>query len=58
LDDAGFVIAGVHGDTLVPIADRWTRPVAVLEERVTKQLQRLAQRRWRAPWVETYAIAR
>jgi SAM-dependent methyltransferase len=58
LDDAAFVIAGVQGDTLVPIADRWTRPVAVLEERVTKQLQRLAQRRWRAPWVETYAIAR
>jgi SAM-dependent methyltransferase len=58
LDEAGFVIAGVHGDTLVPIADRWTRSVAVLDERVTKQLQRLAQRRWRAPWVETYAVAR
>lgn len=54
-DDAGFRIETVHGDTLVPVADRWTKTVASIEERATKAIQRLAQHGWRAPWVEVYA---
>jgi SAM-dependent methyltransferase len=57
LDDAGFTIRRVHGDTVARLADRWTKYPATLDERVTKQLLHLIQRRWRSPWVETYAIA-
>ncbi|MGH7652866.1 MAG: methyltransferase domain-containing protein [Gemmatimonadaceae bacterium] len=58
LDDAGFTIRRVYGDTLVPVADQWTKPIAAADERLTKTLQRIFQRGWGAPWVETYAVAR
>lgn len=57
LRDAGFHVVRVFGDTLVPIADRWTTMPGALDERITKRFQRAAQRGWRAPWVETYARA-
>jgi len=57
LDDTGFAIGGVHGDTLVPVADRWTRTPAVFDEWMTKKIQRITQHGWRAPWVEVYALA-
>ncbi|MGH7604571.1 MAG: class I SAM-dependent methyltransferase [Gemmatimonadaceae bacterium] len=58
LDDAGFTIRRVYGDTLVPVADQWTKPLATADERLTKILQRLFERGWEAPWVETYALVR
>jgi len=58
LSDSGFSVRQVHGDTLAPVADRWTRAPAAVDERVTKTLQRALQHRWRAPWVEVYAVAR
>lgn len=58
LNDAGFTIRRVHGDTLVPIADRWTKVPGAFDEWMTKKVQRILQRRWRAPWVEVYATAR
>jgi SAM-dependent methyltransferase len=57
LSDAGFTIEAVHGDTLVPIADRWTTSFGMWDERLTKGLQRVLQHAWRAPWVEVYARA-
>lgn len=54
---AGFSVRRVHGDTLVPISDRWTKQGAALDEWLTKKIQRITQRRWRAPWVEVYARA-
>lgn len=36
LERLGFCVEHVEGDTLVPIADRWTRPWAAVEERVVK----------------------
>jgi SAM-dependent methyltransferase len=57
LDDAGFTIRRVDGDTLFPVADRWTKSPAVADEWLTKKIQRLTQRGWRAPWVEVYASA-
>lgn len=57
LEGCGFRIVSVFGDTLVPIADRWTTRYGATEERAVKQLQRLLQRRWKAPWVEVYASA-
>jgi len=58
LDEAGFDIISTYGDTLVPIADRWTTRLGRLDERVTKGVQRVLHRGWRAPWVEVYARAR
>jgi 2-polyprenyl-3-methyl-5-hydroxy-6-metoxy-1,4-benzoquinol methylase len=58
LDSVGFSIERVHGDTLVPIADRWTNSLGVFDELLTKKIQRLTQRGWRSPWVEVYAVAR
>jgi 2-polyprenyl-3-methyl-5-hydroxy-6-metoxy-1,4-benzoquinol methylase len=55
LDDSGFKIRRVHGDTLFPIADRWTSSRGALDESLTKIIQRVSQRGWRAPWVEVYA---
>ena len=54
LDDAGFGIERVVGDVLVPIADRWTRRWAFLEERALKAALR-ALRGSAAPWLEVYA---
>lgn len=57
LRGAGFEIERVYGDTLVPVADRWTTLYGTIEERAVKVVERLAQRGWRAPWVEVYARA-
>jgi SAM-dependent methyltransferase len=63
LTDAGFGEVRFHGDALVPIADRWTRGWARLEEGVVKTLLRGAGRSVRlgrrlSPWLEAYARAR
>jgi hypothetical protein len=63
LSDAGFGDVRFHGDTLVPIGDRWTRRWARLEERVVKALLRGAVTSSRlggrySPWIEAYARAR
>lgn len=52
----GFEVQHVEGDVLVPIADRWTRGWARLEERAVKGvLGRLARRAHAvAPWFELY----
>jgi len=58
LDDIGFEVVSAYGDTLVPIADRWTRPWAAAEERAVKAgLWARAQARGpeKAPWIEVYA---
>ena len=54
LDASGFRIQRVVGDVLVPIADRWTRGWAALEERALKSALRLL-RGSAAPWLEVYA---
>jgi 2-polyprenyl-3-methyl-5-hydroxy-6-metoxy-1,4-benzoquinol methylase len=55
----GYRVEHVHGDVLVPIADRWTRPWARVEERVVKRaigaVARLSDEV--APWFEMYARA-
>ena len=58
----GFAVVRIVGDVLVPIADRWTRPWAALEERVIKRVGTAAARltpgdRPLAPWFELYARA-
>jgi hypothetical protein len=63
LMDAGFGDVRFHGDTLVPIADRWTRAWARAEEQIVKALLRGAVRSSRfgqrySPWIEAYARAR
>jgi SAM-dependent methyltransferase len=58
LNGCGFTMRYVYGDTLAPLADEWTRGEAAVEERMTKGFQRLIERRWRAPWVEVYSVAR
>lgn len=55
LGDSGFTVVRTYGDTLVPIADRWTTRFGAVEERIVKWAERLAHRGWRAPWVEVYA---
>ena len=60
LGRVGLRIVRVEGDTLVPIADHWTRRWAALEERAVKAGTRLAMRalgRESAPWIEVYARA-
>ena len=54
LSDTGFRVERVVGDVLVPIADRWTRQWAGLEERALKALLGLL-RGGAAPWLEVYA---
>lgn len=53
-------IVFVHGDALVPIADRFTRRWAALEERALKGALRAAARIGAgiAPWIEVYARRR
>ncbi len=58
LDRAGFTPVRVVGDTLVPVADRWTTRLGALEERAVKWMERVVERGWRAPWVEVYATRR
>ena len=60
LERCGFEVELVTGDVLVPIADRWTRRWAEVEERVVKGAVQLAARvsrgdRALAPWFEVYA---
>ena len=63
LRDAGLETVRIHGDTLVPIADAYTRRWAGAEEKLVKGALRMA-RRLRitgansAPWIEVYARAR
>lgn len=53
---SGLVVHEVFGDTLVPIADRWTRPWAAVEERAVKRVLSLATKLGAgAPWFELYA---
>jgi SAM-dependent methyltransferase len=58
LEATGFEIVHSCGDTLVPIADRWTRRWAAAEERGVKALLRIVTglrgTRW-SPWIELYA---
>ena len=61
LEATGFEVVTVYGDTLVPIADRWTRRWAAVEERALKSVMRGLTRltgQWgaeHAPWIEVYA---
>lgn len=57
MQGGGFEIERVYGDTLVPIADRFTTLYGTIEERAVKAVERLSQRGWKAPWVEVYARA-
>jgi SAM-dependent methyltransferase len=58
LEASGFTVVRARGDTLVPIADEWTRPWAALEERWLKRAMRAAARdAGAAPWFELYARA-
>jgi len=58
VESLGFEVVMTYGDTLVPIADRWTRRWAAMEERAVKTTlkatARLAGPR-HAPWFEMYA---
>lgn len=60
LDKTGFRVEHVHGDTLVPIADEWTRGWAAVEERALKAVLRAigGVRAGGAPWFEVYARPR
>lgn len=51
----GLEPAVLLGDTLVPIADRWTRRWARWEERGVKRLLRIVRGGAAAPWLELYA---
>jgi hypothetical protein len=56
----GMQVERVVGDVLVPIADRWTKRWAALEERVVKRVIAAGARvsmgdKPLAPWVEVYA---
>jgi len=57
LEDTGFDVVHTHGDTLVPIADEWTRGWAAAEERMTKTAMKAlaALDTDGAPWFEAYA---
>jgi 2-polyprenyl-3-methyl-5-hydroxy-6-metoxy-1,4-benzoquinol methylase len=56
----GMRIEHVFGDVLVPLADRWTRRWAALEERIVKRVIAAGARlapgdKPLAPWIEVYA---
>ena len=58
LDRVGLRVVRTVGDTLVPIADRWTRRGAAAEERTLKAAMRALARvlpRDLSPWIEVYA---
>jgi hypothetical protein len=60
VERAGMRVEHVMGDVLVPIADRWTRRWAALEERLVKRVIALGAKASRgdlplAPWFELYA---
>jgi SAM-dependent methyltransferase len=56
LQRSRFAIQHVVGDTLVHVADRWTRPWSSAEERLVKLVLRQLPAA-RAPWLEVYARA-
>jgi SAM-dependent methyltransferase len=59
LHDEGFAVVESVGDTLVPMADQWTRGWAAAEERGVKLLLRMTARApRRLPWIEVYARTR
>ena len=60
LSETGFSVQRVRGDVLVPIADRWTRPWARVEEIIIKRGMAFAASftETRAPWFEVYASLR
>jgi hypothetical protein len=58
----GMRVEHVVGDVLVPIADRWTRRWAALEERLVKRVIAIGAHastgdKPLAPWFELYARA-
>ena len=55
LERAGFEQFSVVGDTLVAVADRWTRLWARLEEKAVKRVMKNVVRGGMAPWIEVYA---
>lgn len=57
LEDTGFDVVRTHGDSLVPIADEWTRGWAAAEERMIKTAVKAlaALDSDGAPWFEVYA---
>jgi SAM-dependent methyltransferase len=58
LERTGFEIISTYGDTLVPIADRWTRRWGAAEERAVKAGLKVLARvggAGAAPWFELYA---
>lgn len=57
LEEEGFAVVATVGDTLVPIADRWTRRWAAWEERLLKRALRALAPLGPAPWFEIYARA-
>lgn len=59
LGETGFTVVRAYGDTLVPVADEWTRPWAAIEERAVKAMLGLVAHADadRAPWVEVYGVA-
>jgi hypothetical protein len=54
---AGLEVVEVYGDTLVPLADRWTRRWAAEEERLLKRALRWLANDRASPWFELYARA-
>src|SRR5688572_28662881 len=59
LEDTGFEVVRTYGDSLVPIADEWTRGWAAAEERMIKTATNAlaALDTDGAPWFEVYARA-
>lgn len=62
LERTEFEVVRVYGDSLVPIADKWTRAWASIEERVVKDLTHVVsvaspRAADLAPWLEVYARA-
>jgi 2-polyprenyl-3-methyl-5-hydroxy-6-metoxy-1,4-benzoquinol methylase len=57
LRESGFTVRRIRGDVLVPIADRWTKPWARLEESLIKKAMVVGARATpaHAPWFEIYA---
>lgn len=55
LADEGFRVVRRTGDTLVPLADEWTKRWAAWEGRLCQAALRGAARGAAAPWLEVYA---
>jgi hypothetical protein len=55
IEHAGFEVIDLRGDTLVPLADEWTKGWAVYQEKLLQGMLRYSPLS-RAPWFEAYAI--